>query len=329
MNAPAPASAQFRYNLPNSEAAAIARLPKSAQAKLEHLRQIEGRARALRSGLFEEINIARDNYQAAQRNLAKFDSDNRPMEKIVEGKRVTVPPPERDELANWAERCKAELQRLQSEQNLTNTGFAVSEIVDWVIAQSQSAKFIAVPVKLPKPISDNLTAALERNREQQSATRADLAVLESAKLTVSEAKAAMRAEVAAIINKGTPDIGGIFHGQPISWSTAQLVAHGNSTGKEGIGTVVTAATVRDSFGLLIWAHAEAIIAKLDAEIERMGDDAAALSREDQAARIAEAQAKLLAAQRQQEAIVETLEAAGQQVTRTCRIPEVLLGIERA
>ena len=135
----------------------------------------------------------------------------------------------------------------------------------------------------------------------------------------------MRAEVADLSKQ--PDVSGLFHGQPLAWPTAQLVAHGNSTGKEGTGTVVTAATVRDSFGLLIWAHADTIIAKLDAEIERIGDDAAALSREDQAARIAEVQAKLLAAQRQQEAIVETLEATGQQVTRTCHIPEVLLGIE--
>src|SRR5690242_17032066 len=101
MNAPAPASAQFRYNLPNSEAAAIARLPKSAQAKLEHLRKIETRARVLRSGLFEEINVARDNFQTAVRDLARFDADNRLVEKIVEGKRVSVPDPGREELANW------------------------------------------------------------------------------------------------------------------------------------------------------------------------------------------------------------------------------------
>jgi hypothetical protein len=324
MSATAPVSAQYRYNLLHTEATVIARLPKSAQAKLEHLRRIEGRARVLRTGLFEEINIARDNYQAAVRDLARFDSENRFVEKIVEGKRVTVPPPGRDELANWAERCKAELQRLQSEQNLTNTSFAIADIIDWLIT-SQSAKFIAVPVKLPK--IDNLSAALQKNRDQQSALNDELIALENAPMTKAEARAAMRAAVAALGKQ--PDVSGLFYGQELTWPVAQLVAHGNSTGKEGTGTVVTAATVRDSFGLLIWAHPDAIIAKLDAEIERMGDDAAALSREDKAARIAEAQAKLLAAQRQQEAIVETLEAAGQQVTRTCRIPEVLLGIERA
>jgi hypothetical protein len=322
MSATAPVSAQYRYNFPNSEAAAIARLPKSAQAKLEHLRKIETRARVLRSGLFEEINVARDNYQAAVRDLARFDADNRLVEKIVEGKRVSVPDPGREELANWVEQKKAELQRLQSEQNLTNTGFAMADIIDWLIT-SQSAKFIAVPAKLPK--IDNLSAALQKNRDQQSALNDELIALETAPMTKAEAKAAMRAAVAALAKQ--PDVSGLFYDQQLSWPTAQLVAHGNSTGKEGTGTVVTAATVRDSFGLFIWAHADAIVAKLDAEIERMGNDAAALSREDQAARIAEAQAKLLAAQRQQETIVETLEATGQQVTRTCHIPEVLLGIE--
>jgi hypothetical protein len=318
----APASAQFRYNLPNSEAAAIAKLPKRAQQKLEHLRQIDTRMKALRSGLFDAITAARDNLQAAQRNLLKFDHDNPSIPQIIEDKetgerkRTNVDPPGRADLLAWVERCKAEVKRLTDEQTATNTGFSVADIIDWLIAQR--GNFVAVPIKLPK---DNLIAALERNRNHQSALNSDLIAIENTKRTAGEVKAAIRAEVAALAKKGQPDVAGLFHGQPLGWPTELLIANG-----AGVHQYSVAAQLKDAFALTIWANADAIIAKLDAEIERTGDDASALSCEDQAARIAVAKAKVLQLLRQGEAIIVALEAAGQQVTRTCADPLILLGI---
>jgi hypothetical protein len=72
----------------------------------------------------------------------------------------------------------------------------------------------------------------------------------------------------------------------------------------------------------------AIIAALDRELERLGDDTQALSREAQAARLAELQSALLHLQRQEEAVIEQLGAQGQMLQRVCNNPKVLLGIER-
>jgi len=85
--------------------------------------------------------------------------------------------------------------------------------------------------------------------------------------------------------------------------------------------------VKDPPSVTVWAHRDAIIAQLEAEIERIGDDATALSVEAQAARIAELRAAILQAQRHEEAIIERLEAEGVQVRRTCSDPVILLGIE--
>lgn len=97
--------------------------------------------------------------------------------------------------------------------------------------------------------------------------------------------------------------------------------------KIGIHEYVVSATVKDPPSVTVWAHRDAIIAQLEAEIERIGDDATALSVEAQAARIAELRAAILQAQRHEEAIIERLEAEGVQVRRTCSDPVILLGIE--
>jgi hypothetical protein len=79
----------------------------------------------------------------------------------------------------------------------------------------------------------------------------------------------------------------------------------------------------------VWAHREAVIGALEAEIDRIGDDAVALSVDDQALRIAECEHALLTLQREGEAIIERLEGDGVMVRRVCTHPFVLLGIERA
>lgn len=315
--------------LPSNENAANARLkalPTSAQAKFERLRRAELRSRALIDGLLDEAERVRENLHITQRELAIFDRHWEPQFEIVQdektGTRTKVPVeyPERAALNERIEVAKVELQRLTDEQRAAHLGYSTVDLLDWLA--SQSAKFIAAPVKLAK--TDNLTDALKRNRDQQTIANNELLAVQNAGLTIAEAKAAMRAEVAAIVEKGRPDAYSLFHGNPIEWPTELFIANG-----AGVHQHTVAATVKDAFALAIWANADAVIAKLDTEIERMGDDASALSRDAQAARIVECEANLLKLQRQEEAIVEALEVQGHQVRRICADPQILLGIERA
>jgi hypothetical protein len=134
-------------------------------------------------------------------------------------------------------------------------------------------------------------------------------------------KAAMRAEVAALVEKGKPDVSPLAYDQPIAWPSEQFQAGGN-----GAHQYVVLTTIKDTFAFCMFVNQEAVLKALDAEIEKSNNDAGALSRDVQATRVAELQASLLQLERQQEAIIERLEGDGIPIRRTCSDPLVLLGI---
>ena len=220
------------------------------------------------------------------------------------------------------ETSKAELARLSAEQEAANVGFSTANILDWLA--SQSTKFVAAPVpfiKLSK--GETLTDLMDRNREAQAAINTELATVQNAGRTITEAKSAMRAQVAGLAEKGRPDVANLFHGGAVVWPTEMF-----SAGGHGAHQYTVTATVNDALAFAAWANRAAIIAQLDAEIERAGDDTNALSAEAQATRVAELQASLLNLQRHEEAIAERLEGDGIPVRRICVDPVVLLGIEQ-
>jgi hypothetical protein len=311
----------------------LRKLPTSAREKFERLRRTELRARALIDGLLDEIQRVRERRDEAVRDLSIFDRRYRPEaefdyeESPETGTRKRVPAqfPEREAILQRIERCKSELQHLTQEQAAGNVGFSTSDILDWLASQSPSVKFIAAPVPLVKPAKgDTLSDALNKNRQAQSAIRDELSAAENARCTIAEAKDRMRAAVANLAEKGRPDIGNLFHAGEIGWADTQLTAGGH-----GHHDTVVSTTVRDAFALTIWAHQEAIVERLAAEIDRAGNDTNALSREAQTARVAQCERALIDLQRQEEAIIERLEAEGIHVRRTCSDPLILLGIEFA
>lgn len=303
-------------------------LPLKAREKFERLRRAELLSRALADGLFDRIERTRTEMHDAQRDLGIFDRRWRPeaafdvIEDEKTGKRERVPHifPERVALLETIEAAKAELARLHQDQGAANIDHSTADILDWLAAQS--GRFVPATVKPIK--AENLADALARNSEAQVTIIENIATTQNAGRTIAEAKAAMRDQIARLAERGRPDIGGLFRGEEIEWPSEMLVAGGH-----GVHEHIVSTTVKDAFALTIWAHKAAIIAALDAKIERMGDDTTALSAEAQAARITELEATLLAKQREAEAIIEQLEASGQTVHRNCTIPEVLLGIERA
>ncbi len=294
-------------------------LPPSARAKFEKLRRAEIKARAAVDGLTAQIERVREARDDAERDLHIFDRHNRhpqfTYEEDAETKarrRIEVQAPERVALVEAFEAHKAELRRLTEEMAaIPRTDTA--PIAAWLL--SQDAKLVAVEVKLGK------NDTLERNAAEQRHVSDELAAVGNAPRTIAEAKAAMRQEIARLAEKGRPEVGGLFHDQPIEWPTETFQAGGF-----GAHQYVVAATIKDAFALTIWANHDAIISALDKEIERQGDDTGAISAEDQSARVAALEAQLLTLQREAEAIIDRLEVP---VKRACLLPEVLLGVERA
>jgi hypothetical protein len=323
-----PAAHELTSNA-NAVGARLKALPASAQQKFERLRRAELRSRALIDGLSDHQRRVRESRDLALRDLGIFDRRHPPeftyeVSNKETGERKSVPVvfPERAALVERIESDKSELARLADEQQAANLGYSTEGLLDWLA--SQSAKFVAAPVPFVKPAKgETLTDALARNREAQATVNAELATAQNAGRTVAECKLAMRAQVDLLAEKGRPDVANLFNGHAIAWPTEQFTAGGH-----GAHQYIVAATVNDALALTVWAHRAAIIAQLDAEIERAGDDATALSAEAQGTRIAECEAALLQLQRQAEAIAERLEGDGITVRRTCTDPIVLLGIEQ-
>lgn len=309
-------------------AARLKTLPRSAQAKYEHLRRIEQRARATADGLYEAVQRARETRDEAVIQLGRFDRVQPPAfeyrDDPATGRRtrVAVEFPERAAIADRIEAAKTELHRLQAEQASVDPGFSLSTIDDGLRMLPLSAKFVDARVAVKLARGQTPVAALAENAEAQARMTEELARVRNASRTIAEAKALMRQQVATMAAEGAPDVGALFRGGDIRWPTEQLLARAF-----GEQDVAIATTVKNATALTVWAHRDAIIAALEAEIERCGNDQTALNAADQTAGIAECEAALLRLHREAEAIIERLEGDGVPVRRVCTDPLVLLGIE--
>lgn len=306
-------------------------LPKSARDKREHLRRVAQRMRAMSEGLYDQMQRAREARDHAVAQLSHFDRRYRPDAAFTyeddpqtgTRKRVVAEFPERKALLARVEATKAELLRLQDEQAGTVSGFNLSDIDDYLMDQHPSRRFIDARVSPKLVKGETFAAALAINTEAQVRISEELARVRNAPRTIAEVKALMRQQVAALADKGKPEVAELFRGRRLGWPTEQFLARG-----VGAPNVAVSATVSNAAALTIWANQEAIIFALDAEIEQHGDDKDAISAADQVARVAECEAALLHLQRECEALIERAENDGLTVRRTCIDPLVLLGIER-
>ena len=311
-------------------AARLKALPQSARAKYEHLRRVAQLALATSNGLHEQAQRVRETRDEARADLARFDRRYRPeadfeyKDEPETGGRRRVPAefPERVALVQTIEAGTAELKRLQDAQGALALGFAFNDIASWLARPPTTLMFTDARVP-PRPAKgETLAAALERNREAQARATDELSRVLSAPRTVAEAKALMRQQIEALAAEGRPGISGLFRGEKLQLPTEQFAAGGY-----GVHEVIVTATAKNAVGLLAWVAREPLIAELDAEIDRIGNDADALSAPDQEASAAKCQATLIHLQREAEALIERLEIDGVPVRRTCANPLVLLGIE--
>jgi hypothetical protein len=161
---------------------------------------------------------------------------------------------------------------------------------------------VDVEVDAPK-LNKNETVidAIERTRRRVRELRADLHRIASAPFPSSYAKQQMRAQVAALVQRGAPDCTNLLeHDGQIDFPTMRLQSDVFNTGTAG---AVAYATTPDVVGLLAWLSRDALVAALDREIDNSSDDPAALSPTDRELRTSEVMADLAAVELGEAALV--------------------------
>jgi hypothetical protein len=146
---------------------------------------------------------------------------------------------------------------------------------------------------------ETVTDAIERHRRRVRELRADLHRIESAPFPSSHAKQRMRAQIEALAMQGAPSVSSLIeHDGKIEFQTQRLTSEVHAERRSLAFTEVS-----DAVALVAWLHKDALIKRLDAEIDGEADDKAALSHDARQQREAVAMGDLLAIERDESALV--------------------------
>jgi hypothetical protein len=218
----------------------------------------------------------------------------------------------------------AERDALQAKQKARNAAAAPLRLLRdnlsrYVENRLAGFEVIEAPLMPPPSLKKGETVgdAVERVRQEIGRLHDDVAAARAAPWPSSAAKAKVRQQISALVERGRPNLLVLLEGHRREFQFATRLAPPVLVrGFQESGAGVTEAGEQfDSEATLAWLFEEALIQKLDKEIERVSDDASALSDERRAAKIAELAAKTLAAERLEEALIMQGEAMGQPIQR--------------
>jgi hypothetical protein len=147
---------------------------------------------------------------------------------------------------------------------------------------------------------NGLLEQIENRRRRGRELRADLHRIRSAPFPSSYCKQRMREQVRELAMQGEPVVSDLIENdRKIVWPTQRVQSTVYNTEVPSIAF----AALEAATPLLIWLHAEAVIKRLDAEIDAEADDKAALSHEARQQQEAEVMGDLLACERSEAALV--------------------------
>jgi len=155
-------------------------------------------------------------------------------------------------------------------------------------------------VEVPKLAKgeNSLLDAIERLRRRGRELKADLHRIRSAPFPSSYCKQRMRAQIEALAMQGAPDVANLIeHDRPIVWPTQRVQSQVFSA-----DPALAFAEIEAAVPLIAWLFKDALIKRLDAEIDTEADDATALSHVEREKREAEVMGDLLATERDEAAL---------------------------
>ena len=147
--------------------------------------------------------------------------------------------------------------------------------------------------------NEDVLSGIERLRRRARELKADLHRIESAPYPSSHAKAKMREQIEALSMQGVPVVSDVVeHDRQIIWPTKTV----RSEVFGGTERSLASAQVPDALALTCWLHKDALIKRLDAEIDAEADDKAALTHEARQKAEAEVMGDLLSVERDEAAL---------------------------
>lgn len=322
----------------------LALLPQPARDKLERLRAARDDAHVLLTAAYEKAAGLRTGatLAGARRELAeleKADSRNllyRDTNAVSEPQAaVDGPPrvdrrPERDTARLTAarervEKLEAELAKADALRDRRSEAWQalarlVTHIEEWLKELSSTPELAEVePIKLgrnKKPV-DELSAA----RELVAALAAERKRTERAPLPAAELK--VRARMLVDRRAGRVRVTGL-NGRA---STLDVTVSSRRAAAGGGAANPESAARETALDLMCWLNPQAMLRRLEAEIDAEANDRLALSELDLARALADLDARLLAAERREEALIMQIEAAGGDASRRpAADPRAILGL---
>ena len=163
--------------------------------------------------------------------------------------------------------------------------------------------------------------AVEQARREIARLRADLREVQAAPHPSAIVKARARQAIETLSERGRPDVSGMVqHGETApAWPThslrvnlsASVVNPGAAHPVVGLGHAEHA----DVLALTAWLFPDDLMARLETEIAEASDDGKALTDEARASRVTEITSAILAAEREEEAVIRLIERAGGEFER--------------
>lgn len=173
-------------------------------------------------------------------------------------------------------------------------------------------------------------AEVSRQREVVASLKAELADAIAAPIPSTEAKEAARNLVERLADQGAPKLYDLAY-QAFRIEFPVVRRDVETHGRSGEGVVVASrgsTNSVDPLALLAWVDPEKMLAALYRDIDEIADDKTALDAATRAFREDELEKKILAVEREGEAVVEQALVAGLKVTRRIDAdPRAMLGID--
>ena len=222
----------------------------------------------------------------------------------------------------------AELGRLgpivdERSQRLQQCGHLVTSIENYLNGHAAAAfKVYKGPEPSPQK-RESPADAVERCRRRLRELDADRHRIASAPWHSAEAKRRARAEIDALAERGQPSVLPLIERCDGSIYWAERLFTDAVIG----GRPVSAVGDPQALPLLFWLHRAAIIAKIDAQIDAVADDANSLTDQERAEQIGEIDRDRLAVQREEEHwIGKAIDAGMTMLRRPDADPRAVLGL---
>jgi hypothetical protein len=299
-------------------------LPPGAQDRLRKLRLRRADAHRLIPE-FEQIreaSAARIEAEHALKRLTSHPQDGG-FGLAPDDRRVIAPQQHLEKMTADFKRL-TELQKVRSGA-FQSTSAAQSNVEDWlrhgVPGNCQIAEIEVEPPKLNK--GEDILSALEKVRRRGRELKADLARIAAAPFPSAYCKQRMREQIETLAMQGAPSVARLVElDGPVDFQTQRLTSEVHAERR-----LLAFTEAPDALALTCYLQKDALIKRLDAEIDAEADDKAALSHEARQKAEAEVRADLLSVERDESALVWQAQAQGLPIEHRSDInPVALLGL---